>query len=648
MSKPSPRESELQLLPLQTNTFESETGASPVPGFAQQHWPHQPQRLRSTARTDKFTTAFEVVLACLPIGFLAIAGLVIRLDGREISDYGQGIVQVTHLGPSVFPIIFAAIVGSMMRSIALWKAEKSAPLGLLEQLNGSTSFAGTVASIWSLRRPDLFTIPILLLWAMSPLGGQSALRLISQEPSTVSSNISVAYMSMNGSSGLEGQSSVADTFSPITSIYTTSLVASEEAKRSPYDAWGWPKIPLLRTLPLNDSGGTNPWRTPRPDGPVTYSSLVGLVVQGVPSGEVVEFPVESSYFDLDCHPLLYNVSSEEAVKAMGDTMIKNNASALFRDTAYLGTDFTEAYSNYFVDTSYNFTSPSRTQSYINLFYGSRDIPNKLEITVALFNCTMSTIHSESLVKCQNDSCWVTRMRQSEKDRRDDSITPFNDPNVNSWTALYNFIKQFPYAAGAVEAFQASSTDGYIYDDPLLFNPRYDRDWRNVSAEDISRRLTAVVNTYWQASLAPFTMSSASLLDPVNLTQAASFPPFNETTGTASRNVAVYRTNRAWATVFIVSTIILQLSALASLFLRSITIAPDILGYVSSLTRDSPHIPLPAGGSRLSGLERARLLRDLPVQISDVDERKDVGHIALVSRAGRGVGGRKLGGRRQYD
>jgi hypothetical protein len=87
------------------------------------------------------------------------------------------------------------------------------------------------------------------------------------------------------------------------------------------------------------------------------------------------------------------------------------------------------------------------------------------------------------------------------------------------------------------------------------------------------------------------------------------------------------------TVIITATGLLQICALTGIFLRAMTRAPDILGYVSSLTRDNPHIPLSAGaegsGTTLSGLDRARLLRDMRVQIADVEGDKDVERIALV-------------------
>ena len=60
-------------------------------------------------------------------------------------------------------------------------------------------------------------------------------------------------------------------------------------------------------------------------------------------------------------------------------------------------------------------------------------------------------------------------------------------------------------------------------------------------------------------------------------------------------------------------------------------APDILGYVSTLTRDNPFAPIiPEGGNNLRGLEQARLLSDLPVQIGDVNWEEEKGHIAFRS------------------
>ena len=84
----------------------------------------------------------------------------------------------------------------------------------------------------------------------------------------------------------------------------------------------------------------------------------------------------------------------------------------------------------------------------------------------------------------------------------------------------------------------------------------------------------------------------------------------------------------WIAIDIVSCLILFLAALTSSWLRTQTLAPDIFGYVSSLTRDNPHLNLPESGSCLSGLDRARLLKKLKIQILDVGTADQVGHVGV--------------------
>jgi hypothetical protein len=80
--------------------------------------------------------------------------------------------------------------------------------------------------------------------------------------------------------------------------------------------------------------------------------------------------------------------------------------------------------------------------------------------------------------------------------------------------------------------------------------------------------------------------------------------------------------------------VLLLCATASLVLRMLIVAPDILGFASSLTRDSPYftsdfIPILQGGSIMNGPERARALRRVRIQIVDIRPEDETGHVALV-------------------
>lgn len=73
---------------------------------------------------------------------------------------------------------------------------------------------------------------------------------------------------------------------------------------------------------------------------------------------------------------------------------------------------------------------------------------------------------------------------------------------------------------------------------------------------------------------------------------------------------------------------LQFCAIAGLYLKCTATAPDLLGYVSSLTRDNPFTLVAEGGNTLGGRDRARLLRDLKVQVGNVKWEEEKRHIAF--------------------
>ncbi len=87
---------------------------------------------------------------------------------------------------------------------------------------------------------------------------------------------------------------------------------------------------------------------------------------------------------------------------------------------------------------------------------------------------------------------------------------------------------------------------------------------------------------------------------------------------------------AWLSILLISAFVLFLCALVGLALKLLTKGPEILGHVSSLTRDNPYVRVPAGGSTLDGYERAKLLKDLKIQIGDIRVSNNVGRVAVMS------------------
>ena len=101
--------------------------------------------------------------------------------------------------------------------------------------------------------------------------------------------------------------------------------------------------------------------------------------------------------------------------------------------------------------------------------------------------------------------------------------------------------------------------------------------------------------------------------------------------------AVYIANKWHAVVLLLITLFLQLAGLATMLLTAVIRAPNVLGFVSSLTRDSPYLApiVPPGGSMLDGAERARVLGDVRVRLVDVKPEEPVGRIAFAAVGGRG-------------
>jgi hypothetical protein len=53
-----------------------------------------------------------------------------RLDGKPLSQHGDGVFQGMGLASTLWPIAFAAVLGSLARTVALYKAERGTNLGV--------------------------------------------------------------------------------------------------------------------------------------------------------------------------------------------------------------------------------------------------------------------------------------------------------------------------------------------------------------------------------------------------------------------------------------------------------------------------------------------------------------------------------------
>lgn len=97
--------------------------------------------------------------------------------------------------------------------------------------------------------------------------------------------------------------------------------------------------------------------------------------------------------------------------------------------------------------------------------------------------------------------------------------------------------------------------------------------------------------------------------------------------TYSRN-QIYRISTVWIACFTLCTVLLLIAGIVSVVVESLTVAPDTLGYVSSVARNSRYLHVKPTSGAMNGPERARKLADTKVMMQDVKANGNVGKIAL--------------------
>jgi hypothetical protein len=142
---------------------------------------------------------------------------------------------------------------------------------LLEQLVGSQNLLGAVKTAFMLRQVGLTSSAIILLWGLSPLGGQSSLRILDTKRVDVVGSQFIPYFDTNDTSATSfmGASAMGSANNGMTAIYQASLLSPEKIQSSSNDLWGNVKIPTMEYLPGYDTA-ENSWVSVNQSQKITY------------------------------------------------------------------------------------------------------------------------------------------------------------------------------------------------------------------------------------------------------------------------------------------------------------------------------------------------------------------------------------------
>lgn len=490
--------------------------------------------------------------------------------------------------------------------------------------------ASAVERCVSLRSFNITGTIIIILWLLSPLGGQSSLRILGSTNTLITSQGQIHYFN---TTSVLAEISIFDTGDDFSSflvgvLLDASFMQSDNVLNSPVDQWNNVKIPRLDDLsPFKSATPGNPWISAIQTPHKAWSSFTGLMIQQLPVAGISTFTLESTYLDLSCTNSTHinedpPFSYQQAFKS---GLEFHNASWPFNSPP--GSHYENFTSSFFMDTSsHNFSLESAPEDeYINtplnLLYASNLGINRF---LDLFNCSVGTARVESDITCDGGSCAANRMRRSEIYTKSPFAMPF-DP-----VTYENILLYLPFAMGVPHDATVSPIDQYLLGSkkPLADGLQpIATDFSDVTGQVFSERLTTILNTVWQASLAA---GSIPLVATANYSAGIGSEAFFPSGSRTTTIVPVYAANHLFVIILLVVALILQVCAIAGLILKYTATAPDILGYISTMTMDNPHISVPPGGNTLDGMERARYLQKVKVQLADVNWDQVEGHLAFRS------------------
>ncbi|OAG12118.1 uncharacterized protein CC84DRAFT_1079243 [Paraphaeosphaeria sporulosa] len=555
-----------------------------------------------------FILAFDVVFHSSSLMFVALALIAARIDGKEVSQYGQHLQQVLLLSPTIFPVIFAALMGRCFKYLGLNLAERGTTLGRLEQLIGSTSLFSALERQISLRGFSLIGYILMILWLLSPLGGQSALRLMGEETNSVFSNGTIQYLNpdtvvgtaMGAASDINSARSV---FSP---IFLASLLSSSKYQDTSMDLWGNVKMPRFASV---ESSTSDEWKTIKSDNNtnITYASLIGIPVAQLDKIGASNFSVKARQWDVDCDKNEMQGGKQADFGSMDVSTWK---------VAY--TPVNSSCSKW--PCSISFKSMA-----------NNDAENKDYFNYTVASCKLSYDAYETRISCKGRSCIPTAIRKVDSYigvnyTRDTDAFFRNTPAFNTMITLPRIDN---LGVGSVAFRGSTNAEKWMADPTNFVGLKTYVQLYELSPEVLSNRLTILWNSFFQSTYAMNTLGGNLDQTFDNTTQSTDSQLFNGTASTISTPMpSVWKLNWKWFTALLVSSIILQIAAYMGLFFKYYTCVPDIIGYASSMTLLNPYVPTPTGGTTLHGLERTHMLQDMKVMIGDVCANETIGAVAF--------------------
>ncbi|OAL43180.1 hypothetical protein IQ07DRAFT_593355 [Pyrenochaeta sp. DS3sAY3a] len=580
----------------------------------------------------------DAMLSLGPVFFFILAAICLSLNGKPVSPFGEDIKAITLVSPTIFPIIYAAILGKFLRRLGLYKVERGITIGNLERLIGCQSIFSTVERQFGLRRFDFLGFVVLFAWLLSPLGGQASLRLLSKGLVEFKGTYSLMYFPMERyisqttlPSILPEGAQSSNLYAP---LFTAALQNSRGRLRNPMDLFGNVRIPHLGSIAVAQEDGTKGkwlWVENTTDiqnmtgiqntTNIQYTSIFGVSTAGLPDSGSASFNLVSHYWLIDCPTTPSKIQLPWHYISQNETTIPQ---ALDRLSPSFGI---------VLDEGKSFANN------ISFAYQTR----RAQDVFQSLSCFASIVIVESKVGCRDKACIVRAVRAVNHNA--------SEPWGNGVTPLTVFRAIGKALPGVDISITQNGTLGSELVERWILSPDLANAkpgfvfLENLEANLFTQRLMMIINTFWDSTVESLERTEPRTMDQYLAQLVIKGYPWNETELIATQQDGLkYVCNITLAALTMIISALLLLAATLSMLLGIMARTPDMLGFVSVSARDNPYFSAKTLSS-YSGLEAARELQHVRVKIGDIRGDNDVGHIAFTTSDKKP---RRLSWSRYYD
>lgn len=506
-------------------------------------------------------------------------------------------------------------------TLAAWKLERGVDVASVEYLIGSRTVFSVISTPIRLRFLHYVWPMLFALWALSPLGSQASLRVISSGPSNSNTTTLVSYLNTSSPFTVQGGNGIARQGPLINAAFLGALISPLSSKSDIQDAYGNIKVPLLEDAISNSGQPDEEGWYSTTDRDLSYASLVGLPMEGLGSDGTTFLSIESSYLYPACELTILDLSNpteQDEWKGFSDDTCNNGIHGGFALKLH------EPVGD---RTRLTATEPRQ------VILGSEG-SGEAGAVATMATCNMTTTHVEARYRCNGMSCTATGVRKSTEPPAPASQLE----GITGNTMLPDvFCTMLINATEMLGSGVLTPVENYFINpgNPFLSDRSTPRPIiANVGQATFSLRFAQLLNTYWTVGIAPYAVTGnfSSAVDDEVLTRAdGSTYRISTTTAQVQTTKTILICHRQWLAVLIVSALAMSSAGIATAVLDLIRRGPEVFNGFTGMLRDNPYVRAETGPSTEDSGEKARRLRKMKVLLGDVQPEEAYGYIALASQ-----------------